>query len=291
MSTLAILLALGASICWALAMILAKIGLKWMGLVSFAAIRPLFALLFIVPYGLLTSGFHHTGFGIVGIAVLAGFLDAFVGSLLFLVAIKRSPAHKASALSLTAPFWGVVAAVLFLGERPQLVVYVAAVLVISGAYFLAGGRDAATSNDPRLSGIPLALAAGILWGVTIVPAKYCLSHGMTPITYTLIGVATAGVSWGLIAIIYKSTIRPLRYSWRGLGIALLTAFTSFFLGSILWLSGLKLAPASLLAPVNGTMPLFAFLFSVLLLRERPSARSTLGVLLVSAGVFLVGAFG
>lgn len=215
MNTLAILLALGASICWALAMILAKIGLKWMGLVSFAAIRPLFALLFIVPYGLLTSGFHHTGFGLVGIAVLAGFLDAFVGSLLFLVAIKRSPAHKASALSLTAPFWGVVAAVLFLGERPQLVVYVAAVLIISGAYFLASGRDAATSNDRTLSGIPLALAAGILWGVTIVPAKYCLSHGMTPITYTLIGVATAGVRSHRNYLQEHNTAPTLFLAWPG----------------------------------------------------------------------------
>ncbi len=291
MNTLAILFALGASICWACVMVLIKVGLKRMDFVPFAAIRPLFALVFVVPYGLITAGLNFSGFDLVGIAILGGFLDSFVGSLLFFVAIQKIPAHKATALSTTAPFWGVVAAVLFLGERPQLIIYLAAILVVVGAYVLSVRREEASSSTHSALAAFLALAAGILWGVAeTVPAKYCLNHGMTPVTYQLIAVAIAGVSWGLVAVL-KSTKHRLHYPWGGLKIALLTAFLSFVLGWILWLTGLKLAPASLLAPIHGSMTLFAFLFSILLLRERPTTRSIAGAILVFGGVFLVSVLG
>ena len=63
------------------------------------------------------------------VAVLGGILDSFGGTLLHMIALKRSPAHEAVSLSNTAPFWGVVAAVVFLGESPQFASFAAAVLV------------------------------------------------------------------------------------------------------------------------------------------------------------------
>ena len=292
MNTSAILLALGASVCWAFAMVLGKLGLKWMGLVTYSAIRPFLGLLFVVPYGLLTAGFENPGMRLVAIAILGGFLDSFIAALLFRVALQRLPAHKVTALSLTAPFWGVVAAVLILGERPRWVVFVAAILVVSGAVFLVDRRRSTPQADRSLWGTTVSLSAGIIWGIAeTIPTKYCLTHGMTPLTYQLIVVATAAVCWGIVAIVYRSAKHALRFSWRGLGIALITAFASFFLGWRLWLSGLALAPASLLAPVHGSMTLFAFLFSVLLLRERPSARSSIGMALTFAGVLIASILG
>ena len=292
MNTSAILLALAASVCWALAMVLGKLGLKWMGLVTYSAIRPFLGLLFVVPYGLLTAGFENPGIRLVAIAILGGFLDSFIAALLFRIALQRNPAHKVAALSLTAPFWGVVAAVLILGERPRWVVFVAAILVVSGAVFLVDRRRSSPQVARPSWDTAVSLSAGIIWGIAeTIPTKYCLTHGMTPLTYQLILVATAGVCWGIVAIAYRSAKHPLRFSWRGLGIALVTAFMSFFLGWRLWLSGLALAPASLLAPVHGSMTLFAFLFSVLLLRERPSARSSIGVALTFAGVLVASILG
>jgi len=292
MNTPAILLALAASVSWALAMVLDKVGLKWMGLVTYSAIRPFLGLLFVIPYGLLTVGFENPGMHLVAIAILGGLLDSFIAALLFRIALQRIPAHKATALSLTAPFWGVIAAVLILGERPRWVVFVAAILVVSGAVFLVDRRRSSPQVDRSLWGTAVSLSAGIIWGIAeMIPTKYCLTHGMTPLTYQLILVATAGVCWGIVAIACRSAKHPLRFSWRGLGIALITAFVSFFLGWRLWLSGLALAPASVLAPVHGSMTLFAFLFSVLLLRERPSARSSIGVVLTFAGVLIASILG
>ena len=291
MNSLAILLALAAAISWALTQTIAKIGLKRMDLVPYLFIRPLLALPFIVPYGLLTSGFHLPSPGLIGIAILGGLTDSFAGSMLYMFAIRKSSAHKAASLANTAPFWGVVAAVLFLGERAQLTTFIAGASVALGAYFLVTRRGTTSASYSFWEPLP-ALGAGILWGLAeTVPAKYCLTHGMTPITFQLILVCTAAVSWGSVAILRRKK-HHLHFPWPGVRVALFTSFTGFFLGWILWLSGLNLALACQLAPVRGgAMTLFAFIFSMLLLHERPSAYSIIGMLLTVAGVSLISIMG
>jgi len=291
MNKLAIFLALGAAVSWALTQVLTKTGLQRMDLLSFASVRPLFALIFIIPYGLMTAGFRYPGLNFIVIAVLAGLLDAFFGSMLYFIAVKKSSAHEAASLANTAPFWGVVTAVLFLGEKPRPVVFVAAILVVLGAYFLVTRRKETSPDYSHWETLP-ALGAGVLWGVAeTVPAKYCLNQGMSPIFYQLIMVSTAAVSWNLLAGFRGKHLFSFRYPLKDWSAALFTGFSGFFLGWILWLTGLELAPASFLAPIRGSMTLFAFLFSMLLLRERPTARSAVGVLLTFGGVFLVSITG
>jgi drug/metabolite transporter (DMT)-like permease len=80
---------------------------------------------------------------------------------------------------------------------------------------------------------------------------------------------------------------PRRVSPRGYLFVVLSAVAGAFLGWLLWLYALGLAPASVLSPIRGSTLLFALVYSVLFLRERPSARSLVGVGFVAAGVFLV----
>jgi len=106
MTIVAILLALGAAVAWSLETVLAKPGLRRMDMFSYAAIRPLFALLFVGPFGLLTSGSQFPGWRLVVIAAVAGVIDSFVGSMLFYFSVKRVSAHEASSLANTAPLLG-----------------------------------------------------------------------------------------------------------------------------------------------------------------------------------------
>ena len=290
MSSLAIFLALSAAVSWAITQVLTKTGLQRMNLIAYASFRPLFALLFIVPYGIITSGLHLPGLKFILIAVSGGIFDTFFGSMLYFLAIKKSSAHESASLANTAPFWGVVTAVLFLGEKPKPIVFISAFLVVSGAYFLVTRGKKTSSNHSFLDTLP-ALGAGAMWGIAeTVPAKYCLNHGMSPVTYLFIMVATAAITWNLVAIFSRKHSFHFRYPLRDIGVAMITAFTGFFLGWILWLTGLEMAPASILAPIRGSMTLFAFLFSILLLRERPTYRSAIGVALTFSGVFLVTVF-
>lgn len=287
MNTEALLLVLSAALCWGAAQTIAKLGLARMDLVSYASIRAGFALLLIVLYGLLVHGFRFTDWGLVGMAAFAGLIDSFFGTLLYMVAIKRTEAHAAAALSNTAPFWGVTTAVLFLGEPARWVTFAAALLVIIGAYLLITPARADPYPRSLRSGLG-ALGAAVLWGVGETgPAKYCLAHGMSPVEFQLVLVGTAAASWWALNLGTRAHRR--RYLSRaGVGYALFTAVTGFFLGWILWLSGLQLAEASVLTPIKGgAMTLFAFVISIVMLRERPSSRAVLGAALATAGVVLV----
>ena len=292
MTGVALLLGLGAALCWSLGMVIAKLGVHRMGVVAYGLTRWSFALLFIVPYGIYIGQFQFDRPGLIGMAALAGFLDAFLGGLVYLLALKKSPAHRAITLTNTAPFWGVVAAILFLGEPARMTAFFAAILVVLGAYFLVvQNRNATFSSDHSYLGSMYALLAAIIYAVAeLVPTKYCLDRGMPPLTLLLIFTGTAVVSWGLVAT-RLATRRRLRFSKRGVGAALLAAFSGSFLGWTLWLSSLQRVNASLLAPVRGSVTLFAFLFSVLLLRERPTIRALGGFAFVFGGVLLISLLG
>jgi drug/metabolite transporter (DMT)-like permease len=289
-TTIAILLATGAAIAWALETVLSKPALRYMDMFSYGAIRPLFALLFVIPYGLLTSGFVFPGWELLGIAAVAGVIDSFVGSMLFYYAVNRVSAHEASSLANTAPFWGVVTSIVILGEPMQPILLVAAVFVVLGALFLVNQSDEKSMFRLSWSALP-ALGSGILWGfVETVPAKYCLTNGMSVMTFQLTLIVSSGIAWGIAALVHSRRI-PLRFPRRGVALAFVTAVLGYGVGWIFWLSGVSMAPASLLSPVRGSMTLFTFLFSVVLLRERPSRRSAFGALFVLCGVLLVSIFG
>ena len=282
----AILFATSSAILWAFGQVVMKLGIANMPLGLFGFIRAAVSLVFVIPFGLLGSGFHFPEPTLIVIAFLGGLLDSFVGTLLYMKALKNSPAYEAVPLANTAPFWGVIAAVLFLGETPRFVAFAAAVLVVLGAYFLVKRGDGTTTRVTTWAPW-VALAAGVVWGIAeIAPVKYCLTRGMDPVTYQLMVIVGAGFGWGLYTL-FRGKTAGSRFSRRGIGIAILTGFTNLFLGWILWLAALQRGPASLLAPVRGSVALFGFAFSIVLLKERPSVRSAIGVLMVVGGVMLV----
>ena len=239
-----------------------------------------------IPFGLLTTGFPIPSLGLLTVAVIGGLLDSFVGTLLYMTALRASPAYEVVPLANTTPFWGVVAAILFLSEHPRVSTFIAAGLMIIGAYFLSSKRVRTEELTGRF-GPWIALAAGAVWGIAeIAPTKYCLTHGMAASTYQLMVVIGSGIGWGAYLLL-KRRSQHLGRSLMGIKIAVLTAFTNLFLGWLLWLMALERAPANLISPVRGSVVLFGFLASVILLKERPSRRSAIGVLLIAAGVTLV----
>jgi len=229
-------------------------------------------------------------FSLIGWAALAGALDCFLGVLMFMLALKRISAHEAIPLANSAPMWGVVAAWLFLHEALLPVTLIAAALVVIGAYlFTARGRGGSTQMSPI--GLALALGAGVSWGIAeTVLTKYCLSQGMPPATFQLVMVLTAMVLWVVMDRLTRRGRKGPASPLIGILYGILSGFTGFFLGWILWLRGMNLAPASVLAPIRGTTTLFAFAASVVFLHERPSLRAVLAMSFIVAGVLLVLTF-
>ena len=283
---IAILFAVTSAALWGGGQVIAKKGLEDTSIALFGFVRSLSAFLFVIPFGLLTTGFPLPSVGLLAVAVVGGLFDSFVGTLLYMTALRSSPAYEVVPLANTTPFWGVVAAILFLSEHPRISTFIAAGLMIIGAYFLSSKRVRTEELTGRF-GPWIALAAGAVWGLAeIAPTKYCLTHGVAASTYQLMVVIGSGLGWGAYLLFQRRT-HSMERSRRGINIAVLTAFTNLFLGWLLWLMALERAQANIISPVRGSVVLFGFLASVVLLKERPSRRSAIGVLLIVAGVTLV----
>ena len=285
MEMLAIPLAIAASAAWAIGMTVAKPALPSIDRLTYTLYRWMLVALLALLYGAARGTLHFPGGWPVAMAALSGFLDAAVGGFVFLMAMQRTTAYQATTLASTAPLWGVLSAMLLLGESPHWTVFAAAILVVAGSVFLVGRKQ--DRNQTALLGAILALLTAALWGFSeTVPAKLALEGGLSPETLLLV-FSLAGMSGSLLLIPFLRHRIPRRTSPRGVMLVALSAAGGAFLGGLLWLNSLSLAPASLISPIRGSTLLFAFVYSVVFLRERPTRRSMVGVLLVLGGVLLV----
>ena len=283
---MAFLLAVAAAASWGVAMTVAKPGSRHLDPVTFLLTRWVLALIL----ALLIAGIGGTlvfpSWDAIGLVVLGSFMNAVVGWTLYLLAMERAPGYRVTALASTAPLWGVLGAILFVGEPFHWAALVAALLVIAGAYFLVR-ESSSEEGESSFFGAALAITAGILWGVSeSVPMNLATQRGMPPETSIIVFALAAIAGIALLRPLLRRRI-PGRRDRRGLWLAALSAVSGAFLGWFLWLNGLRLAPASLLAPVRGSTLLFTFVFSVVFLRERPSRWAIIGVALVFGGVLLV----
>jgi len=282
MNLLALTFALGAALCWATDQTLGKLALRWLDVSVFNAIRPSLMIPLLAIFGLATHSLSYPGLLLMSLAALVGVISWFVACELYFYLMNKGAAHRVLPIGNSHPVWGVIAAVLLLGEEPTYLIFASAALVVIGGYFLMP-KGGGTRTERRM--IPLALLVAIMWGAVLAPMKFCFNEGMTEATFLLIAVGSAAVACN-IAMGIRHLRGGIRLDRKGLGISALSAFLAFFLGQLLFLRALKMEQASVLAPIAGCVVPFGFLLSVLLLGERPSARAVIGMTAVFLGVLL-----
>jgi len=285
MSPLAIPLAIAASAAWAIGMTVAKPGIRYMDRLSYTLYRWILVAVLAFLYGTLRGTLVFPGGWPLLMASGAGLLDATAGGIFYLMAMQRTSAHQTTTLASTMPLWGVFSAIVILGDPFRWSVLVAAGMVVFGSTFLVSPNPGDSRHT--FSGPLFALLTGLLWGFAeTVPSKLALEGGMSPETFLFVFACSGFVGISLLVPILRRRI-PRHTEGRGYLFVAISAGAGAFLGWILWLSSLELAPASVISPIRGSTLLFAFLYSILFLRERPKARAVGGVLLVLAGVLLV----
>jgi uncharacterized membrane protein len=99
--------------------------------------------------------------------------------------------------------------------------------------------------------------------------------------------ALSGAVGMLVLLPFLRPRIPRRVEPRGFVFVVLSAVGGAFLGWLLWLHALNLAPASVISPIRGSTLLFALFYSFIFLRERPPWRSLIGIGLVLSGIVLV----
>jgi drug/metabolite transporter (DMT)-like permease len=142
------------------------------------------------------------------------------------------------------------------------------------------------STARQLRGDALALAAGVLWGLTTIVirgSKLATASAEKTLFYQV--AVTAAVAPLLSAGLGESwALQYSAYAW--LSIALQTAIGAFA-SYLAWMWMLRHYPATQLSSFTFLAPLFALLFGVALLDEKLTPQLLIALVAVAAGIVLV----
>jgi drug/metabolite transporter (DMT)-like permease len=132
----------------------------------------------------------------------------------------------------------------------------------------------------------LLLVTVVIWALNITVTRYVLTHGLQPLAYSAVryGVATAI----FVAITYVLE-RSFRIGGRRHLAAVGFAAGVLLLNQVCLVYSLKLATATTVALILGTMPIFTGIFSSLTGVEHPTRRFWLAAAVSFGGVALVAA--
>jgi drug/metabolite transporter (DMT)-like permease len=257
-----VLLALFASACFGLALVVTQFGLRHVEAADGALVSiPLMAVLFwaLSPAVLDFAGWEGAAAAIFALVRL--FFPAVV-TLLTYEANQRMGPTIAGAVGSTAPLFAVGAAVLFLGERLTPVAAAATLAVVAGIVTLSWQPKAATGRWPtRLLLLPLT--AALLRGLAQAVAKVGLAIWPSPFAASLIGYSVSVASVAADARLRRGVTWPRLnrkgVSWFALvGLCNGAAVLSMY-------AALNRDAVTLVAPTVATYPVFALLFGALLL--------------------------
>jgi drug/metabolite transporter (DMT)-like permease len=186
----------------------------------------------------------------------------------------------------TTPLFTAFLAILLLGERMTLPIFLATLLIIAGVILVS--HRGGSIQRIRVLYILYPLTASVLAGFSQVLRKFAL--GVVP--HPLLGAAVT-VSCSLVV-----TLLTIRLSGKGRGALVLgKECLSFFLAAGLSVSvamifiyyALYLGKVTVVIPISSTGPLFALTLSALFLRdvERVTLKIIMGALLIIFGVLVI----
>ena len=206
---------------------------------------------------------------------------------LFFQGARRASAIETALCLQIEPAYSLLAAWMFLGERPDTRRLGAIALVLLGiGLALAAGRTSTVGGASTPAGVWLLLATPLCWqlshlivlrGLGGVPpsvltgARYVYGGGVLTLLWTLGGAAT-GVATGA--------------GWRALLPALaVQGVVLAYGGTMVWYEAIvRLDLARTTAIVVPSIPLLSLLATFALLGERPTAPQVVGMLLTAIGV-------
>jgi drug/metabolite transporter (DMT)-like permease len=204
-----------------------------------------------------------------------------IGDSLYFLAAARIGVARALPIASSFPLLTTLGAVVLLNEALTVQLVFGSALVVL-AVALIGGERARGGGRNDLIGLVLAGLAACLWagsGLFLGPALRVLD----PIAANMIRFSMAA----LIFVVYLSTARPAEYLTRRLIWLSLAAAIGTLASSLMFLNGITLAGVARGVALNATSPVFSAVLAAVLLRERVSRRSALGIAASVVGTVLL----
>lgn len=293
------LAALGAAICWTISAVLYKEALLSTKPISANIVRcvctsaGLLALLLVV--GKFSALVNLPMYAVV-FAVVSGIVGLGLGDTLYLVSLKSIGVARSVPLTCTYPLFSLVWAVFLQGEHLTFQVVLGAVAIVLGVWLLGQGEDKNTvQNGKRLliKGTVSALTAAVIWSVSIAMIDIAVTLPETSTFDSALALNTIRVSAVAVFLFALIPIVDRKLGFLKVERKTLIALTSGGLVALglgwflLSLSFILNTPESQAVPISSTTPLFSTFSGIVFLRERVTAKTVAGSMIIVVGIFLL----
>ncbi|MFA4966251.1 MAG: EamA family transporter [Thermoleophilia bacterium] len=267
------------ALIWGYNWVVMKVALRYSDPFTFAALRPaLAALLLLVLMRLLGRPLRPRALGltcVVGLLQTTGFIG------LMTWALESAGAGKVSVLTYTMPFWLLLLAWVFLGERLRGAQWLAVALAFGGLVLVLGPW--------RLQGVTsslLAVGGGLSWAAGTVVAKHLQRRHRVDLlsltTWQMVCgsiplVAVAAVTWSGPPVWAPAFVLALAYN------VLLGNALAWFL----WLYAVRVLPAGRAGFGTLAIPVIGVAAAWLQLGERPASAEAVGMAAIVAALAII----
>jgi len=280
-STIGILWALVAAIVLAFQGVASARPLRRMDILGVALLTNAVNILILGAAGLWT--YERAQFDWAGIAwfALMGVTAYSYGRFVYYKALVTIGPPRLTTISATAPLLALLLAVLFLGERPGLLVLAGTALVVAGVILV--------SYEPSKRGW---VHAGILWGfasaLSIGVSTFIRKKGLAAFPNPALTIAFANLVGLPILFMLRRFVPPGRFVWGGSSAVLVIALLGILnsANQVFMNLAVMYGEISVVTPIITSSPVFSLVFTLLLLRDIERVRRALaaGVLLTVAGM-------
>lgn len=220
---------------------------------------------------------------------LSGFFGITLGDTFFFKSLMKLGPRLASLTGTLTPVFIALSAVVFLGERPSLLVWTGIFITMGGVAWVLKERIPQNDIVPDKSlGIKYRLLAVIFMTAGVIFAKIGVTAVPT-IQATIIRLSCGVIGlviWGCLNRQLKGWLVPFKDKYL-LGKVFLIVFLVVFGGFWLSLLALKYIDASVASTLNSTSPLFILPIVAILLKEKVSMKAVLGAAVAVGGVALI----
>lgn len=206
----------------------------------------------------------------IGPTIVLGLLQTTGFTLFQTIAVSMAGAGKTAILAYTMPFWVVILAWPFLGERISGVRWIALSVAAIGLAFVVAPLD------PRsLPADAFAVIAGISWAASAVWAKRMRARH----DVELLSLTAWQLLWGALPLVVLMLVVPGRVHWT-LAFVAAMAFMAVLGGALawlLWLFILSRLPAGVAGIASLATPVVGVVAAAIQLHEIPSTTELIGM--------------
>ena len=272
------------SLVWGYSWVTNKIGILLSSPFDFAAMRVVVGAIGLFLLMLIQGRpirFEHGKFN-----ALIGLLQTCVFFLLTSWAVLHAGAGKTAVLVFIMPFWTLLLAWIFLGERIQGLQWLAVALAFAGLVLILSPWKFHGSLFSSLLGV----SAGIIWAITsILIKRYSKDHTLDVFSMTAWQLVIGAVP--LIVVAWAVPAPPIQWSWVLIACLSFSGFVATALGWMIWLYILDVLPAGTASLSTLAIPVITVVGAAIQLGEYPEPHEIQGMLLIAAALALLSYLG